>query len=605
MCLLYKFTEKCRHCHVQVAHYESRFGCEERVRTVADSTGDAVSWCPKGLREAEGEGVHPTLSFPALSEIIETILGNGALAAGSFLTFVVEDVQRSTSSYVAVAVVLALAMFIHRVSSPEMDRREPPPMKPTIPVVGHLVGMIRHQSGYFKTLENRNMAVATLPILNGKLYGIWEPAVIQSVYRNRLLSFEPFAVEFGQREIGFGNAMLKVIQETTLLPEFFDSIHQSMTAANLHRMNANALKYVSDALDGVCDGSETFEATNFFVWVRNLMTMATTEALYGPGNPLRKSANLMEDICVFDTDLPLLMLGVAPSITARKCYYARQRLQAALGEYYGNNGDYHEDAAQIVRSRAAVLRKHGISGKEVGMFEIALLHAATSNTIPTLFWFMAQVFSRPELVYELRKEVLPVAKRGSNDDVTINIGTINERCPLLVSCYREAIRLSNQGMGNRKVLEDTTVTDGKGQSYLLKKGCNVQVSAQVLHRLENAWGPDSASFKADRFVVKSGKEHAESEKMKRAAFIPFGGGRHLCPGRSFAFAENLGLMTSLLAGFEVSLLDQNMKETEEIPDAAGCSMTGAVVKPVDKGEGYGIRIRRRNGWESVKWRYIS
>ncbi|CCF42574.1 prostacyclin synthase [Colletotrichum higginsianum] len=239
------------------------------------------------------------------------------------------------------------------------------------------------------------------------------------------------------------------------------------------------------------------------------------------------------------------------------------------------------------------------------MFEVALLHVATANTIPTLFWFMVQIFSRPKLADQLREEVLPVARRGSNDDVTIDIGTINERCPLLVSCYREAIRLSNQGMGNRKVLEDTTVTDGKGQSYLLKKGCNVQVSAQVLHRLENSWGPDSASFKADRFVVRSGKEHAESEKMKRAAFIPFGGGKHLCPGRNFAFAENLGLVASLLAGFEVSPLDENMKETEGIPDSAGCPMTGAVVKPVNNGEKYGIRIRRRKGWESVKWRYIS
>ncbi|TIC89847.1 25-hydroxycholesterol 7-alpha-hydroxylase [Colletotrichum higginsianum] len=513
------------------------------------------------------------------------MVGNDAPTAGSVLAFVVQDVQRSTSSYVTVAVVLALAIFIHRFSSPQLDKREPPPMKPKIPIVGHLVGMIRHQSRYFKTLENRNMAVATLPILSGKLYGIWEPTVIQSVYRNRLLSFEPFAVEFAQREIGFSNAMLKVIQETTLLPEFFDCIHKSMTADNLRQMNANALTYVSDALDGVCNGSETFEATNFFVWVRNLMTMATTEALYGPGNPLRNSASLMEDTWY------------------KSFYYTIYK--AALGEYYGNNRDHHEDASQIVRSRAAVLRKHGISGKEVGMFEVALLHVATANTIPTLFWFMVQIFSRPKLADQLREEVLPVARRGSNDDVTIDIGTINERCPLLVSCYREAIRLSNQGMGNRKVLEDTTVTDGKGQSYLLKKGCNVQVSAQVLHRLENSWGPDSASFKADRFVVRSGKEHAESEKMKRAAFIPFGGGKHLCPGRNFAFAENLGLVASLLAGFEVSPLDENMKETEGIPDSAGCPMTGAVVKPVNNGEKYGIRIRRRKGWESVKWRYIS
>lgn len=307
----------------------------------------------------------------------------------------------------------------------------------------------------------------------------------------------------------------------------------------------------------------------------------------------------------FEAGLGLLMLGIAPSITARKCYYARQRLQAALGKYYGASKDHHEKAAQIVKNRATVLRNHGIPSVEVGSFEIALLHVATSNTIPTLFWFMVHIFTRPELVTQLRDEVLPVAQHGANGEVTIDIGSLDEKCPLLVSCYREAIRLSNKGMGNRRVLEDTTISDGQGRSYLLKKGWNVQMSAEVSHSLENAWGPDISSFVPDRFVVKGGKENAEGEKLKRAAFIPFGGGKHLCPGRNFAFAENLGFVASMLLGFDVSPRDEEMKETLLIPEAGECPMTGAVVKPVNNGQGYGVQIRRREGWEDVKWRYVS
>lgn len=54
------------------------------------------------------------------------------------------------------------------------------------------------------------------------------------------------------------------MQESALLPEFFEGIHIGMAAANLHRMNAVALSYVSEALDNVCKGSEAFESTNFF-----------------------------------------------------------------------------------------------------------------------------------------------------------------------------------------------------------------------------------------------------------------------------------------------------------------------------------------------------
>ncbi|KAK1523889.1 uncharacterized protein CCOS01_08976 [Colletotrichum costaricense] len=531
--------------------------------------------------------------------------GNGTATAGSFLAFLVEDVQKSTSSYATVVILLVFAIFVHKFSSPELDSREPPAMKSRIPVIGHLIGMIQHQSRYFKVLERRNMGIATLPILNGKMYGIWDPILIQAVYRNRNLSFEPFAVEFAQRELGFNNETLKIIENGTLLPEFFEGIHVGMAADNLHRMNASALAYVSDALDDLCRGNEAYEASNFWIWVRDLMTMATTEALYGPGNPLKKDASLMKDTWIFESDLPVLMLGIAPSITARRCFKARARLQAALGEYYGRDGDSHKDASQIVRNRANVLRKHGIPGREVGIFEVALLHVATSNTIPTLFWFMVHVFSRPELVARLRDELLPVAQHGGNGEVTLDIGTLDDRCPLLVRCYREAIRVSSKGMGNRRVLEDTTISDGSGKSYLLKKGCNVQMSSQVSHSLEKAWGKDQESFDPDRFIVKTGKEHAETEKLKRAAFIPFGGGRHLCPGRNFAFAENLGFVASLLLGFDVVPLDGNMESTAKVPKAAGCSMTGAAVKPVDDGEGYGVRVRRREGWEGVKWRYIS
>lgn len=295
----------------------------------------------------------------------------------------------------------------------------------------------------------------------------------------------------------------------------------------------------------------------------------------------------------FEQDLPMLMLGVTLSVTARRCFYARKRLQAALSGYYGDNLDDHEDVAQIVKNRANVLRKHGISGKEVGIFEVGLLHVATFNTIPILFWCMAYIFTRPELVVRLRDEVSPVAERGDNDQVTLDISRLDEKCPLLVSCYCEAIWLSSKGMGNRRVMEDTTISDGSGVSYLLREGCSLQMSAQVSHSLEKAWGPDSGAFTADRFVGNGGKDGAEAEKLRRASYMPFGGGRHLCPGRNFAFAENLGFLASLLLGFEVAFLDENMKRTGRVPETAPCVMTGAVSKPIDNGRGYGIRVSRR------------
>ncbi|KAF9878224.1 prostacyclin synthase [Colletotrichum karsti] len=530
---------------------------------------------------------------------------NGTAKAGSFLSFFAEDVQRSPILYSAFAVMLALIVIVGKLSSPNLDEREPPAMKPRIPVIGHLLGMIKHQAHFFKSLEHRNMPIATLPILNGKLYGVWDPVLIQSIYRNKDLSFEPFAVEFAQRELGFDNDTLKILSNGVLLPQFFEGIHAAMTPRNVRRMNANALRHVAKVLEDIPDG-KAFESANFYVWVRDLMTIATAEALYGPENPIRKDESLLEQVWDFDAGLAMLMLGVVPSITAKKCYQARAKLQAVLAEYYGANNDDHEDAGQITKNRANVLRKHGISGHDVGKIEIALLHVSTSNTIPTLFWFIAFVFTRPDVIAQLRDEAAAVATHGENGEVTIDIAVIDERCPLLVSCYREAIRLSNKGSGNRRVMQDTTVSDGKGRSYLLKKGCNVQVSHEVAHSLERVWGSDMDVFVADRFVdSKAKKENLEAEKLKKAAWVPFGGGRHLCPGRNFAFAENLGFVASLLLGFDVTPLDNSMKSTTEPPKMDRCPMTAAAAKPVDSGEGFGVRVEKRKGWENTKWLYSS
>ncbi|RMJ13686.1 hypothetical protein CDV36_006655 [Fusarium kuroshium] len=529
---------------------------------------------------------------------------NVTTASNGFLAFVAEDVKQSPKMYLTGLALLLSAVFLQKLSSPGLDEREPPLLKPGIPVIGHLIGMMKHHGGYFQILFDKTRArIGTLPILGGKLYIIFEPSMVQSAYRNKNLAFEPFAVEFAQRELAISNESARIVRETNLVPDFFSVITKSMAGEYTHRMNANALKYVSKELETL-GSSEPMKIPNLYLWVRDMMTIATTEALYGPDNPIKGNPGLLEDLWTFEAGLTGILLNVFPSITARAAHYARARLQAALGKYYGAKKDQHEDAAQIVKSRATVLRSYGILGAEVGTFELALLHVSTANTIPTLFWFMAQIYARPELVSRLREEVVPVAQHGDDNEVTIDITTLDQKCPLLVSCYREAIRLSNQTVGNRRVMEDTTISDGKGSSYLLKKGLNVQMSAQVLHTLHSVWGNDVMEFDPERFIEKGGKENLQSDRAKRTSFAPFGGGRHLCPGRNFAFAENLGLMTSLLLGFDVSPLDQDYAAFK-VPSMKACVFSEAAGKPENEGQGFGVQIQKKKGWEKTKWRFVS
>lgn len=449
------------------------------------------------------------------------------------------------------------------------------------------------------------MAIATLPMLNGKVYAIWSPSLVQAAMRNKNMTFDVFGIEFAQRVMGITDEAAAIIKgpggvEESLAPETMAAIKVAMTGQNLYRMNVSALTFIATRLNTF---GPTVDVPNLYRWLRELMTMATAEALYGPSNnPLREDPSLIDALWTFDSNLRPLFLGIWPTVVARTAYRARTKVQNVLRRFYDAHLDEDPDAAEITRVRARVVRKHGISGYDLAQLEVALLFVATTNTIPTLYWLFSNVWLRPTLVEEVRAEVAPLVELSAAGEdsgerlATLNIAVLEEKCPLLVSCYREAIRLGNQALGTRRVLKDTTITDDDGTSYLLKEGVDVMWSARALHRSESTWGGDADAFNSSRFMP--AKEADANDRRRRQSYVPFGGGKHLCPGRNFAFAENLAFMSAFVLGFDVTgLKDDNVKM-----DAA--ALGEAVVKPAADGEGGSVTFRRRKGWEDVQWRFV-
>jgi hypothetical protein len=85
------------------------------------------------------------------------------------------------------------------------------------------------------------------------------------------------------------------LKNTNLVPEFFAAIHPAMTGDHIHRMNANALNCISKDINKI-GGHGDLEHANLWIWLRDLVTMATAEALYGSENPLRQEPSLLDDL---------------------------------------------------------------------------------------------------------------------------------------------------------------------------------------------------------------------------------------------------------------------------------------------------------------------
>ncbi|PHH86722.1 hypothetical protein CDD83_9832 [Cordyceps sp. RAO-2017] len=528
---------------------------------------------------------------------------NATASAGGLLSAAVAGFQQAPIRYTLSTLFLTFLYYLYRQSIPELDSKEPPLMLPRIPFIGHLIGLVRNQSDYYTNLYKKTKApIATLPMLGGKTYAIWDPALVQSALRQKTLSFEPFAVDFLQTMLGMKEESYNRFREKPeIVVEFFDALHVTVRGEPLHRMNANALNYISSRLDGM-KGDGKIAVDNFYLWLRELMTLATTTALLGRKNPLLHDGKLVDDLWTWENALPNMLITPWHSVTNADAFRSREKLQAALGQYYGSRGDEDGTVAAVTSARAAVLRKHGLPDSEIGRFEASLLQLATGNTIPTTFWMVANVFTRPDVVRRLRAELEPLARREAGSDaVTVNITRFDEACPLLVSCYRESIRLSNHALCVRRVMEETVVSDGRGASYLLKKGADVQIPAGFTHRAEDVWGADAAAYEADRFVNNQARLSAQAEKNKRSAYIPFGGGKHLCPGRNFAFAEILGASAALVLAFDLSADGEGAPV--RLPPMATTTIMGGASKPDRLGDGMSLVVKRRPGWENVTFAF--
>lgn len=120
-------------------------------------------------------------------------------------------------------------------------------------------------------------------------------------------------------------------------------------------------------------------------------------------------------------------------------------------------------------------------------------------------------------------------------------------------------------------------------------------SAKVAHKLPDVWGADTDDFNPERFATEP--EDKDTEKKRRAAYMPFGGGAHLCPGRQLALDEILGLVSALVCGFEIEGLCPENVKTGRMMMASGIS------KPSQDGDGGKVTLKRREGWEDVQWSF--
>ena len=247
-----------------------------------------------------------------------------------------------------------------------------------------------------------------------------------------------------------------------------------------------------------------------------------------------------------------------------------------------------QKASAFARMRYQVEVDHNVPLDDIARYEVGGSIAVLVNTTPSAFWTLLLLHSHPGLVEEIRKEIDACIQTSSTKEGTsiksLDITTLKERCPLLLSSYQEGLRYTSMGTSVREVMEDTYL-----ESYLLKKGTMLQMPSRIIHQDASLWGSDVTQFNPRRFLPEEKKNRPND-----ACFRAFGGGKTLCPGRHFATNEILAVVAVFIARFDMTPVGGVWKH----PSTINTNVAAVIMQPDDDIE---VEIKTRKCFEDVRW----
>ncbi|KAL9105199.1 MAG: hypothetical protein Q9187_008767, partial [Circinaria calcarea] len=469
------------------------------------------------------------------------------------------------TTLVVLAVATGLYFILEYFMGIKLDPKEPPLISSTIPYVGHIIGLIRNGTRYYAKMSAKHaLPIYTLGMIGGKTYVVNSPDLVVAVQRNsKTLSFTPFIAQSAKRitlpSKEAWAALMKNLDgkegDWGLNADTSRGMHAVLAPGkDLDDMNRAMVTSVGASVDKLCKDEET-TTIDLMNWIRHEITMASTNAAYGPKNPF-KDPEVEKGFWAFENDLTLLLVNVMPNLIASKGHKGRDKVFRAFAEFFQNGGV--DSSSALIKVRYEANLRYGVPFKDMGRFEIGNAIGILVNTTPGTFWTLIHVFSNPAILEDLRAELSSIMFTtteglASSPVHHLDVGQMKAKCQLLTSIFQEVLRVHSFNASVRMVTEDTILND----RYLLKKGSIVQMPSLVIHSDPQVWGPTVKDFDPQRFIkTRRGKGE---QKQHPGAFRAFGGGTTLCPGRHFATTEILSTVAMFVMRFEMEPVEGEWK----------------------------------------------
>lgn len=180
-------------------------------------------------------------------------------------------------------------------------------------------------------------------------------------------------------------------------------------------------------------------------------------------------------------------------------------------------------------------------------FLMMAAHDTLTSSITTLIYHLCR---NPEWQDAARRECAALGLSPDNLPYE-RLGDVQ----IVEWCFKEALRINPPVPS----IPRKAVRDFEFGGYKIPGGTTVNISPGYTHRMPELWA-NPENFEPDRFS----DQRAEDRKHK-FAWVPFGGGAHMCIGLHFAYMQTKVFMYQLLLNYRFNLDDGYVAEFQIMP----------------------------------------
>ena len=179
-------------------------------------------------------------------------------------------------------------------------------------------------------------------------------------------------------------------------------------------------------------------------------------------------------------------------------------------------------------------------------FLMMAAHDTITSSVTSLIWLLAK---NPEWQERLRAECLSIAPAGA----AISVEQLDQFV-LTEMAFKEALRM----IPPVPSIPRRALREFEFMGHRIPAGTTVGISPSFVHKMAEYW-PDPDRFDPLRFS-------AENVKTRhKYAFVPFGGGAHMCLGLHFAYMQVKTFIHHLLTQVDVGVKDDYQPKWQSWP----------------------------------------